>query len=133
MSIPAGAKEVVDAAHLRKYPCTIATSSKEGVPDIGFKGSMYVFDERSLAYWERSKKTILKNIRENPRVAVLCWDSGERTGFRFKGEAKIVEDNQIRDRIWSGVNENERNKDPEKSGHAVLISVNEVLPMGKAR
>ena len=132
MSIPATASKVVDEAYL-KYPCTLASSSRDGIPNIGFKGSMFVFDENSLAFWERSKRTHLKNIRENSRVAVLCWDSTERTGFRFKGNAKIVEDGAIKDQIWSRINETEKSKDPEKSGYAILIRVDEVLPMGKAR
>ena len=133
MSIPGTAIHVVDEAYLRNYPCTLAYSSTDGIPDIGFKGSMFVFDENSLAFWERSKRTHLKNIQENSRVAVLCWDSAERTGFRFKGTAKIVEDGVIKDQIWSRVNETEKSKDPEKSGYAILIRVDEVLPMGKAR
>ncbi|MCZ6648679.1 MAG: pyridoxamine 5'-phosphate oxidase family protein [Thaumarchaeota archaeon] len=133
MSIPATASKVVDEAYLRKYPCTLASSSRDGMPNIGFKGSMFVFDENSLAFWERSKRTHLKNIRENSRVAVLCWDSTDRTGFRFKGNAKIVEDGAIKDQIWSRINETEKSKDPEKSGYAILIRVDEVLPMGKAR
>ena len=133
MSIPATASKVVDEAYLRKYPCTLASSSRDGIPNIGFKGSMFVFDENSLAFWERSKRTHLKNIQENPRVAVLCWDSTERTGFRFKGNAKIVEDGVIKDQIRSRVNETEKSKDPEKTGYAILIRVDEVLPMGKAR
>jgi len=133
LSIPPTASKVVDEAYLRKYPCTLASSSRDGIPNIGFKGSMFVFDENSLAFWERSKRTHLKNIQENSRVAVLCWDSAERTGFRFKGTAKIVEDGVIKDQIWSRVNETEKSKDPEKSGYAILIRVDEVLPMGKAR
>ncbi len=133
MSIPATAGKVVDEAYLRKYPCTLASSSRDGIPNIGFKGSMFVFDEKSLAFWERSKRTHLKNIQENSRVAVLCWDSTEGTGFRFKGNAEIVVDGRIKDQIWSRVNETEKNKDPEKSGYAILIRVDEVLPMGKAR
>ena len=133
MSIPGTAIQVVDEAYLRNYPCTLASSSRDGIPDIGFKGSMFVFDENSLAFWERSKRTHLKNIQENSRVAVLCWDSAQRTGFRFKGNAEIVEDRGIKDQIWSRVNETEKSKDPERSGYAILIRVDEVLPMGKAR
>ncbi len=63
-------KELVDNALANGSPCILATVSGDGEPDIGYKGSMMVFDPESLAYWERTKRVHLKNVKENPRVIV---------------------------------------------------------------
>ena len=68
-------KELVDNALANGSPCILATVSGAGEPDIGYKGSMMVFDPESLAYWERTKRVHLKNVKENPRVIVLFRDA----------------------------------------------------------
>src|SRR5918994_5050083 len=52
------------------YPCTVATTGKDG-PNISVKGSMIVFDDKHLAYWERSKKKALENLAQDRRVVVM--------------------------------------------------------------
>jgi hypothetical protein len=49
-------KELVDNALANGCPCVLASVSGDGEPDIGYKGSMMVFDKESLAYWERTKR-----------------------------------------------------------------------------
>ena len=40
------------------------------------------FDDSHLAYWERSRRTILEHIEENPKVVVMYRDpaGGSRGG-----------------------------------------------------
>ena len=45
-------KEMIDPALANGCPCILATVSGDGEPDIGYKGSMMVFDKQSLAYLE---------------------------------------------------------------------------------
>ena len=40
-------------------------------PNISPKGSMVVFDDEHLAYWERSKKQALENLGHDKRVCVM--------------------------------------------------------------
>ena len=44
-------KELIDPALANGCPCILATVSADGEPDIGYKGSMMVFDKQSLAYF----------------------------------------------------------------------------------
>jgi len=37
--------EHLDAALRDKFPCVLATAAPDGTPDVGFKGSVMVFDE----------------------------------------------------------------------------------------
>src|ERR1700733_5788451 len=50
-------------------PCLVATYGPAG-PNISVKGSMIVFDDAHLAYWERSKRTALENLSHDTRVCV---------------------------------------------------------------
>src|SRR5713226_305255 len=68
----------VNNAFTNRIPCVLATASAEGAPDIGFKGSMMVFDGEHLAYWERTRGQHLANVERNPKVAVLYHNIPER-------------------------------------------------------
>ncbi len=117
-------RDVVDGALGRGNACVVATASAEGEPGIGFKGSMMVFDEQSLAYWERSKRSILGNLEENPRVVVLAADTTQHLYFRFHGEASIYKDGASREDVRSRVVASELEKGPD--GYAVVIIVDKV-------
>ena len=67
-------RELIDPALAKGTPCLVATASKDGVPNIGYKGSVMVFDDESLAYWERTRQGTLQNVEENPNVMILFRD-----------------------------------------------------------
>jgi general stress protein 26 len=117
-------REVVDGAGGRGFACVIATASADGEPGVGFKGSMIVFDEQSLAYWERSKRSVLAHIEENPRVVVLAADTTQHVYLRFHGTASIHKDGALREVIAERVPQAEFERDPE--GYAVVIAVEKV-------
>lgn len=56
--------------------CVLATCGDDG-PDVGFKGSLQVFDDQHLCYWERTRSGHLANLRSDPGVAVMYF-SGQR-------------------------------------------------------
>jgi general stress protein 26 len=117
-------REVVDGAGGRGFACVIATASSDGEPGVGFKGSMIVFDNQSLAYWERSKRSVLAHIEENPRVVVLAADTTQHVYLRFHGTASIHKDGALREVIAERVPQAEFERDP--GGYAVVIAVEKV-------
>ncbi|TAK02000.1 pyridoxamine 5'-phosphate oxidase family protein [bacterium] len=119
-------REMVDHALDNGCPCIIATSSAKGEPDIGYKGSMMVFDGESLAYWERTRRQHLKNLLENPHVVVLFRDPKTRINWRFHGVATIHEKGAIRDQVMARTVKAELEKDAERKGSAVIIRVDKV-------
>jgi predicted pyridoxine 5'-phosphate oxidase superfamily flavin-nucleotide-binding protein len=121
-------RQVVDGAAARGVPCVIATASAEGEPGIGFKGSMIPLDDRSLAYWERSKRSILAHIEENPRVVVLAADTTQHVYLRFHGVAAIHTKGSVREEVAARVPKAEFDRDP--NGYAVVIAVNKVTNLG---
>jgi len=122
-------RELVDDALANKCPCILATASAEGEPDIGYKGSVMIFDDESLAYWERSKRRHLKNLSENLHVAVLFRDPGTGVNWRFYGVATVHADGPGRDQVMARVVKAELDKDPERKGLAVIIKVNRVTKL----
>lgn len=122
--------ELVNNALANGCPCILATASSGGEPDIGYKGSMMVFDKESLAYWERTRRQHLKNVSENPKVVVLFRDAKTRVNFRFHGTATVHQDGSLRDRVMARVVKDELDKDPERKGAAVVIRVDKVTNLG---
>ena len=123
-------KELVDNALANGSPCILATVSGAGEPDIGYKGSMMVFDKESLAYWERTKRVHMKNVKENPRVIVLFRDAKTKAAWRFHGTATIHEDGPIREQVMARTVKDELDKDPEGKGAAVVIRLDKITNMG---
>ncbi len=123
-------KELVDNALANGSPCILATVSGDGEPDIGFKGSMMVFDGDSLAYWERTKRVHLKNVKENPKVIVLFRDAKTKAAWRFHGTATLHEDGPVRDQVMARTVKDELDKDPERKGAAVVIRLDKITNMG---
>src|SRR5678816_3622282 len=120
ISISDQMKELIDNALANGSPCILATVSADGEPDIGYKGSMMVFDNESLAYWERTKRVHLKNVKENPRVIVLFRDAKTKAAWRFHGTATLHEDGPIRDQVMGRTVKEELAKDPERKGAAAV-------------
>lgn len=119
-------RELVNNALANGCPCILATASANGEPDIGFKGSMMVFDNESLAYWERTRRQHLKNVSENPRVIVLFRDPKTRTNWRFHGLATVHPDGSLREQVMARVVQPELEKDPDRKGAAIIIRVDRI-------
>ena len=114
----------------------LGTSSKDGHPQISPKGSIVVFNDDTLCYWERSGRSALKRVEENPHVMVYYRNSAKMKEIpfrgaviRFYGEAQILEAGADRNKVWDLIPEAERKPDPEKKGTAVLIKLTSVEEM----
>lgn len=107
-------------------PCVVATNGTNGIPDIGYKGSVTVYDKDNLAYWERTRGQTLENLRHAPGIAVLYFNRERRKMLRFFGNATVYEDGAIRDKIMAQTPQAELDRDPERKGAGVLIRVESV-------
>ncbi len=122
-------RELLGSALANRTPCFLATASTSGQPSIGPKGSMMVFDDDYLAYWERVRRGLLENIRENPQVAVLYFDIPRRKFWRFYGRATVHESGPARDEIMARTVKVEIDRDPQRKGYGVLIRVDRVTDL----
>jgi len=66
-----------------------ATSSKDGLPDIGPKRSLRVYDDNTLIYNENTAGQTLQNIRDGSKMAVAVIDREALAGYRFVGSPEV--------------------------------------------
>lgn len=119
-------RNAVNNALANGVPCVLASVSAAGEPDIGYKGSMMIFDNESLAYWERTRRQHLKNVLENPKVVVLFRDPKSRVNWRFHGTATVHQEGALRDQVMARTVPAELEKDPDRKGAGVIIRVDRV-------
>jgi uncharacterized protein len=125
-------KEQFPAALSHGRAPVLATSSPDGVPDLGPKGSIFVADKDHLAYLERTHRDHLGNLRKNPHVAVMFYDRDAAIPMaRFFGVAELLESGEERAALRSQVIHDELNKDPDDKAVIVKIRVDRiVMPRG---
>jgi predicted pyridoxine 5'-phosphate oxidase superfamily flavin-nucleotide-binding protein len=123
-------RDLIDPALAKGTPCLVATASKDGIPNIGYKGSVMVFDDDSLAYWERTYQGTLHNVEENPNVMILFRDPATRAAWRFLGKGTVHKTGALRDQVMNRTVQAELDRDPERKGFAVIVKVDKVLPLG---
>ncbi len=123
-------RRLIDNARANETPCIMATASRDGVPNAGFRGSMMVLDEGSLAYRERGQLSALQHLQENPKVVILFRHPGEQVGWKFRCTASLYRDGpvyqQVMDRLAAA---GLINQDPEATGTAVVLRVDQIVTL----
>ncbi|HWU25218.1 MAG TPA: pyridoxamine 5'-phosphate oxidase family protein [Rhizomicrobium sp.] len=115
------------------YPCLLATVGPEG-PNITPKGSMIVFDDEHLAYWERSKRAVLDNLGMEKCVCVMYANfKAQRDGIldsgflRFFGTVELHESGPIREAIFAKLLPREQMHVGAEAGIGVLIRIEKAI------
>ena len=109
-------------AMFERQLAVIATASKDGTPNVGPKGSMYVFDDETLAYAEGTGEKTLRNLKENLKVAVMVVDREKGDGYQVKGTAELLNSGDFFERV--AVRQEERKRPRPK--YAVKIRLEEI-------
>jgi uncharacterized protein len=129
MAITEQIKTLINNAWTDGYVCMLATVGPNG-PNISPKGSMLVFDDQHLAYWERSKKIALENLQHDKRVCMMYGNfKAQRDGvlpsgfLRFWGTAELHESGPIHDAIFARLNKREQEHAGADTGIGVLIKI----------
>jgi uncharacterized protein len=115
------------------YPCLLASAGREG-PNITPKGSMIVFDDQHLAYWERTKRAVLDNLAQDPRVCVMYAnfraqrDGVLESGFlRFFGSVVLHESGAVREAIFDKLVPREQSHVGADAGIGVLTKIDKAI------
>jgi hypothetical protein len=129
MPISQKIKDLVINAWADGAPCLLGTQGPDG-PNISPKGSMLVYDDEHLAYWERSKKKALENLGHDKRVVVIYpnfkaqRDGVLESGFlRFYGTAELHESGPMREAIFKRLLKREQEHAGAEAGIGVLIKI----------
>ncbi|MGH2472909.1 MAG: pyridoxamine 5'-phosphate oxidase family protein [Candidatus Limnocylindria bacterium] len=121
-----GFAEIIDNARTDNSSGVVATIGRDG-PDVGFKGSLFVWDKDHVAWWERTLRETYAAIQNDSRVCVLVRNTTrDRRTIRLYGTATIVDDPELRERIWGRVVQSEKDMDKETKGAAILVRVDRV-------
>jgi hypothetical protein len=88
-----------------------------------------VFDDESLAYWERTLQGTGANVEENPNVMILFRNPTTRAAWRFVGKATVHKGGALREQVMARTVPAELERDPDRKGYAVVIKVDKVLPL----
>ena len=122
-------KDLITNAWSDDCVCLLGTIGKDG-PNISPKGSMIVFDDNHLAYWERSKRKALDNVQHDParrRDLFEHEDAARRpaqdAALRFYGTAAVHESGPIKDAIFAKLLKREQEHDGADKGVGVLITL----------
>lgn len=115
------------------YPCLVATSGPNG-PNITPKGSMIVYDDAHLAWWERSKRAVLENLGHEKRVCIIYAnfkaqrDGVLESGFiRFFGTVELHESGPVHDKIFSLLLPREQTHVGADTGIGALVKIEKAV------
>ena len=94
-------------------------------------GSVLVFDDETIAFWERGKGSTNSQLKDGTKVTIYLRDPKLRESgvlpaggiARFYGTAKVHKDGAMKDQIWAKVVPAEQERDPEKKGWAVSVKI----------
>ena len=70
----------------------VATVSPNGMPNVSPKGTILVWENNVIFADIKSPQTMI-NLEKNPMVEINVVDPIVRKGYRFKGKAKILREN----------------------------------------
>lgn len=80
-------------------PSLVATAAKNGKPNVSAKGSFRVLDDEHVVFADIASPRTVANIRENPRVAVICLDAAKRKGCRIWGQGTVLDSGELFDQL----------------------------------
>ena len=86
ISIPEDIKNFVNFQKLGY----VATISKDGTPNLSPKGTIAVIDKSTLVFADIRSPQTIQNLQENPSIEINVVDPFQRSGYRFKGDGKII-------------------------------------------
>lgn len=70
---------------------SVATASKDGLPNVVPIHFVKLYDEEdTILLVDNFMNKTLKNLEENPRIAISVWDMDKKQAYQIKGEANIV-------------------------------------------
>ena len=129
--IPKALHEHINSAYPNNV-CLVGTVQPDGYAQISPKGSVQVYDDETLAYWDRGSGSTHEAVTNGTKVLIYYRNpelgaAGTKLlpagGIaRFYGVAELADD-KASDKIYDNMVQPERDRDPDKNGSGVLIKV----------
>jgi hypothetical protein len=100
----------------------LGTADLNGIPNVVPVGSIKILDDETLLISDQYFNKTLKNLQENPKVAISFWEGSE--GYQVKGRAKIHTDGKIFEETSEWVRKRgEEIGKPLKSKGAIVVKI----------
>ncbi|AJW71269.1 pyridoxamine 5'-phosphate oxidase family protein [Nitrosopumilus adriaticus] len=101
----------------------VATVNSDGTPNLSPKGTIIGWTDKTLAFADIRSPDTMNNLQTNPNVEINVIDPLLRKGYLFKGEAQIIKDKSLFEKILNHYRDNGV-KSPINS--IVLVKVTDV-------
>ncbi len=72
----------------------VATVSPDNTPNVSPKGTILAWDDEHIIFADIKSPQTISNLENNPSVEINVIDPILRKGYRFKGQGKILKDNE---------------------------------------
>jgi len=114
---------------LSQREATVGVLGEDGYTQISPRGSIVVYDDETLGFWDRGRGRTHDSVTDGTKVTVYFRDHAMRDLLpagaiaRFYGTATTHLDDDVREKIWEMMIQPERDRDPDKKGSAVLVKL----------
>ena len=119
VKMPTDVRETLE----KQNPVPISTASPDGVPNVVFVGLMKILDDETIMIADNFFYKTAKNLEENPKISVLCYDSDTKKSFQIKGSVTVHKSGPTYDEMAEWVHSINK-KLPAKS--AVIVKIEEI-------
>ena len=111
--------------------CLVGSVLPSGFAQVSPRGSTMVYDDTHIALWERGRGSTNENLADGTKLTVFFRKPQLREESvlpkggiaRFYGAARIYRSGPVYEEVWRRLVQPEKDRDPEKKGHAVLIEI----------
>ena len=122
-------RSLVNNARESGNPCIVATASPGGTPNCGYIGTVLALDDSSFVYRDRTGRTPLEHIEDNPKVVLLFRHSEQQTGWKFRCTASVHWEGPVYEYAINRLFESGLITDPESKTAAVVLQIDQVLTL----
>jgi uncharacterized protein len=98
----------------------VATAARDGTPNVSIKGSLRVLDDEHLLFADINSLKTRKNLTENPKVAIMVYDSDSRKAYLFKGTVEFASMGPLYDGMAQGM----KQRMPQLPAPKYVVKVN---------
>lgn len=85
VKMPPEIKDVV----AKQKPLPFATADKSGKPNVSFVTMWKILDDETILFVDNAYNKTRLNIKENPNVAIVAYDSEIKKAYQIKGTIEI--------------------------------------------
>ena len=109
----------------------VGTALKDGFAQISPRGSVIVWDDETMGFWDRGKGRTHDTLKNGTKITFYYRNIDLRADgtlpkggiARFYGTAELHHQGEVRDEVYERMAQPERERDPDKLGSAVLVKI----------